>query len=131
MKIIGRIEKIDIINLNIQVQSKIGTGAWRNTLHVDEISKIDNVLIIKIDKKEFTFNKFKIIKVKSSFGRDQTRYAIKLKFKIGDEEYKSSFSLTDRSQMKYPCLLGRYFLGRNGFIVDVSKKNVNDRSKKS
>ena len=85
MKIIGRIEKIDIINLNIQVQSKIDTGAWRNTLHVDEISEIDNVLIIKIDKKEFTFNKFKIIKVKSSFGRDQTRYAIKLKFKIGDE----------------------------------------------
>ena len=131
MKTIGRIEKIDIINFNIQVQSKIDTGAWRNTLHVDEISEIDNVLIIKIDKKEFTFNKFKIIKVKSSFGRDQTRYAIKLKFKIGEEVYKSSFSLTNRSQMKYPCLLGRDFLGRNGFIVDVSKENINDRTKKS
>ena len=33
--------------------------------------------------------------------------------------------------MKYPCLLGRDFLGRNGFIVDVSKENVNDRTKKS
>lgn len=131
MKIIGRIEKISIIDLNIEVQSKIDTGAWRNTLHVDEIVEVDDVLFFKIGENKFNFSEFKTVKVKSSFGRNQIRYAIKLKFKIGDEEYRSSFSLTDRSQMRYNCLLGRNFLSKNGFIVDVNKKNINDRAKKS
>lgn len=131
MKIIGRIEKIEILNFNILVQSKIDTGAWRNTLHVDDIKEVNGILNVIIGKSSFDFKKFKSVKVRNSFGDEQLRYAIKLEFKIGENNYKSSFSLTDRSQMKYQCLLGRNFLSENKFIVDVNKKNINYGIKKS
>lgn len=124
MKIIGRIQKINISILDFPVKSKIDTGAWRNTLHVDNIKVENNILIFEINKKIFKFDKYKTVNVKSSFGKKQIRYAVRLDFKIGNELYSSSFSLTDRSQMKYSCLLGRNFLFRNNFIVDVSKKNI-------
>lgn len=124
MKIIGRIQKINISILDFPVKSKIDTGAWRNTLHVDNIKVENNILIFEINKKIFKFNKYKTVNVKSSFGKKQIRYTVRLDFKISNELYSSSFSLTDRSQMKYSCLLGRNFLFRNNFIVDVSKKNI-------
>jgi hypothetical protein len=38
--------------------------------------------------------------------------------------------LTDRKKMKYPVLIGRRFLYKFNYLVDVTKKNVNDRNKK-
>jgi hypothetical protein len=36
---------------------------------------------------------------------------------------KAEFSLSDRSKMKFPILIGRKLL-KNKFIVDVSQKNI-------
>lgn len=131
MKIIGRVEKIEMTDLNICLLSKIDTGAWRNSLHVDSYGIIDGKLVFKIGNNDYICHKFKEVKVRSSFGREQKRYTVSLKMKLGDIEYKSSFSLTDRSKMKYACLIGRKFLSKNKFMVDVTKENINDRTKKS
>lgn len=131
MKIVGRIEKIEMIDLNICLVSKIDTGAWRNSLHVDSYYVINNKLIFKIGNNDYICDNFKEVKVRSSFGREQKRYTVMLKMKLGDDIYKSSFSLTDRSKMKYACLIGRKFLSKNKFMVDVNKENINDRTKKS
>ncbi|HRL09617.1 MAG TPA: RimK/LysX family protein, partial [Aliarcobacter sp.] len=37
--------------------------------------------------------------------------------------YQTVVSLTNRSDMKYPMLIGRKFL-KDRFLVDVSKKNL-------
>ena len=45
-----------------------------------------------------------------------------------DEELEEEFSLTDRSDMKYPVLIGRKLL-QHRFIVDVARKNLAHKSK--
>jgi hypothetical protein len=61
--------------------------------------------------------------VKSSFGDVQERYLIHIELNIFGESVLQEFSLSDRSRMRHPILLGRTFLKR-GFVVDVRRKNV-------
>ncbi len=123
LKIVGRLKKITISNLKLEINAKIDTGAWSNSLHVDYVYIKDGILYIKIENDEFEFKKFKEVIIRSSFGEDQKRFIIKMKVIIDDLKYKTSFSLTNRDKMKYPCLLGRKFLSRYNFLVDVNQKN--------
>ncbi|MCB0803276.1 MAG: ATP-dependent zinc protease [Flavobacteriales bacterium] len=61
--------------------------------------------------------------VKSSNGRKEKRYIIKTVIQLGGKKRKTDVSLTDRGKMKYPVLIGRKVL-KNGFLVDVSQKNL-------
>lgn len=133
MKIIGRSEKVSFPNLKIEsIKSKVDTGAYNISLHVDGIEVINNALNFWIgdELNTFTFNKFKMVLVKSSFGEIQIRYSIFTRIKIGHSTYKVNVSLSDRKDMKYPVLIGRRFLRKFDYLVDVRKKNINDRSKK-
>ena len=55
--------------------------------------------------------------ITSSNGETQRRYVIKTPLKIGDTEFKAEISLADRSDMKFPMLIGRSDLRRR-FLVD-------------
>jgi hypothetical protein len=130
-KKVGRIENISFPELKIgSIKAKVDTGAYGVALHVDNIRHEGNKLYFTIDSEEFSYNKFKIIKVKSSFGRVQKRFSILTKLVIGDSIYKFYVSLTDRKKMRYPVLIGRRFLYKFNYLVDVRKKNINDRNKK-
>ena len=133
MKKIGRCEKISFPELNLEnLNCKIDTGAFGTSLHVDGILVKDGKLHFWIGNKKnrFIWSKFKTIKVKSSFGRVQERYSIKTSIILGKRKYNIFISLTDRKNMKFPCLVGRRFLYKFGYIVDVRKKNIYDKSKK-
>lgn len=123
MKIIGREQKIDIIDFDIKLQAKVDTGAYRNSIHVDSVKEVGNLLVVKIGNSEYTFENYDITEVKNSSGNSQVRYIIDLNFKIGHTHYISSFSIANRSRMKFPCLLGRMFLARNRFLVDVRRRS--------
>jgi hypothetical protein len=71
---------------------------------------------------------FKEKKIKSSFGQIEERFVIKTKIKLFDRVIRAEFSLSDRTEMKYPILLGRKLL-RNRFIVDVSLYNLSFNQK--
>jgi hypothetical protein len=62
---------------------------------------------------------YKLKKVKSSNGSVQLRASIKVDMLFFGRKYKTVISLTDRSDMKYPMLIGRKFLSER-FLVDVS-----------
>jgi hypothetical protein len=130
--IVGRTERISFPELNLCMDAKVDTGAWRTALHVDGIELVDDILIFWIGNRDncYEFKEYEIIKVRNSFGLTQERYSIKLKIRIGGKSYKVLVSLTDRNNMKYPCLIGRRFLRRYGLLVDVRKKNISDRYKK-
>jgi hypothetical protein len=131
MKKIGRSEKISFPDLGVQSLScKIDTGAFGTSLHVDGLFVKDDKLIFWIGNKKnrHIFTKFKVIKVKSSFGRVQERYTIRTRMVLGNRTYKIFVSLTDRKNMRFPCLVGRRFLHKFGYIVDVRKKNIYDKS---
>lgn len=130
MKFLGRSEKILLPELEILIPAKIDTGAFSNSIHVDNIELKDNILTFQIANKTFTFTKYKMLEVKNSFGQKQKRFLIFTKIKIGESIYKVYLSLTNRKTMKYPMLLGRRFLYKFGYVVDVTKKNIYDRDKK-
>jgi len=132
-KSIGRIENISLPDLKIDsISTKIDTGAYGIAFHARGIKVIDGKLHFWVGKRSnsFIFDKFRTISVKNSFGRVQMRYSIFTKITIGDSTYKFNISLTNRGKMKYPVLIGRRFLHKFNYIVDVRKKNINDRDKK-
>ncbi|TLS73298.1 clan AA aspartic protease [Aliarcobacter thereius] len=137
-KIIGRVEPISILDLDLKnLDAKIDTGAYSNSLHCDEIKIIDDsfVSFILLDKVHPSYHNKKIIlpiykfkNVKSSNGDIELRASIRVRVSFAGKVYKTVISLTSRQSMKYPMLIGRKFL-QNRFLVDVSKKNITKRDK--
>jgi hypothetical protein len=130
-QIIGRRELVDFPELGVkEVQAKIDTGAYSNTLHCHEIKVKQNLLCFKVldpahpsfSEKEHCFENYSQKKIKNSFGEAEKRYVIKTKIRIAGRTIKSIISLTDRGNMRYPVLIGRRLL-KNKFVVDVSIKN--------
>jgi len=129
-KIVGRVESISILDLELfDLDAKVDTGADSNALHCDNIEidgeyvsfhLLDEVHPAYHDKK-MRFPIYKIKRVKSSNGQLQNRPSIKVDVEFFGKKYKAVISLTDRSDMKYPMLIGRKFLSGK-FLVDVSQE---------
>ncbi|MCG2589791.1 ATP-dependent zinc protease family protein [Rhodohalobacter sulfatireducens] len=133
-KIIGRIEKIDLPNLSLyKLDAKIDTGAYTSSLHCHDIEQFVKegknwvkFYVLDPDHPEYEETQFKcaihkVKKVKSSNGQIEERVIIKQQSQFDKDNRTIELSLTDRSVMKYPVLIGRKFL-KGQFIVDVSKK---------
>ena len=132
LSIIGRIEPISILDLELfDIDAKIDTGAYSNSLHCDDITVEDGFVTFRLlDKVHPSYHNKKIKiplyqekRVKSSNGIIQKRAFIQVNVKFANKIYKTVISLTSRADMKYPMLIGRKFL-KNRFLVDVSKKNL-------
>jgi hypothetical protein len=63
---------------------------------------------------------YELVRVASSSGERQTRYAVPLSVVAEGETVIARFTLADRLTMSYPVLLGQSFLA-NRFLVDVTK----------
>ena len=136
-KVIGRRELVSFPELDIdEIEAKIDTGAYTSAIHCSDIheeTKPDGTKVIALDlldpshpqynHKKLKFSEYDLREIKSSFGEVQERYVIRIKIKIFDETFEEEFSLSDRSDMKYPVLIGRKLL-KGRFIVDVSRRNL-------
>ena len=131
MKKIGRTEKIYFPNLNEGIiLSKIDTGAYSAALHVDYVKIEECGLKVMIGKNTYIYKSWTELDVKSSNGKSQKRYGVKLKMKLGKKNYRIFVTLTSRKNMKFQLLIGRRFLHIHNFIVDVKQKNIHGRPKK-
>lgn len=142
MKIIGRIDKADFPELNLQnIDIKVDTGAFTSSIHTHDVKEIelngDKHIEFKLldpshpnyEDKIFKVKSYEVKTLKSSFGNIEQRFIIKTTMVIFDQEYPIEMSLSDRSDMKFPVLLGRKFLNKR-FIVDTSLKNVSGKLKR-
>ncbi len=129
---IGRRELIGFPELGLSnIVAKIDTGAYSSALYCHEVREENGILIFRLlhpsfpgyDPGEHHFSEYGQKKIKNSSGEVEIRYTIKTTIKIGRRRIKSVFSLTDRSDMRYPVLIGRRIL-RNRYIVDVSQINT-------
>ncbi|KAA9340852.1 ATP-dependent zinc protease family protein [Adhaeribacter soli] len=134
---IGRRELVDFPELELyEVEAKVDTGAYTSALHCTDIREEtleDGSIVIRCkfmdeshphyNNKVFEFREFDLRDIKNSFGDVQQRYVIKTPIQLFDKTILAEFSLSDRSDMRYPVLIGRVLLKRH-FIVDVSRKNV-------
>lgn len=139
--IIGRKDFADFEKLNLWgVEVKIDSGAYTSSFHCHKIEKI-----VKNDKewvkcnfldpdhpqyheKEFCFELFNTRKVKSSNGVVEERLSIITEITIFKKKYPIELTLTERTDMKHPVLLGRKFLSKR-FLIDTSRKNLSLNNK--
>lgn len=126
-KLIGAKERIHFPKLGKKnIIARIDSGARSCSIHCHNhwVEKIDGkkVLCAQLHQKPSRVTRFEHFsrkKVKSSNGITQNRYVVRLLFTIGDQKFNIDFTLSNRSKMTYPVLLGRNFLKHN-FIVDVA-----------
>lgn len=128
-KTLGSIELVDFPEFNlVQVEAKIDTGADTGAIHCtvvrEESSEEGEFLYFSpFDDSsiEMMAEDFTIKTVRSSNGEAERRYFIQTKIGLQGQEYPITLSLANRSEMKWPVLIGKGFLQEHGFLVDVSK----------
>jgi hypothetical protein len=131
--IIGSFEQVSFPEFEAigSTKAKIDTGAYTGALHCTKIREENtsegSVLHFSpFDHPEIevTVDDFLVRHVRSSNGDSASRYFIKTKITLQGQTYPILLSLADRSEMKWPVLIGRRFLRTNNFLVDVSKVNT-------
>jgi hypothetical protein len=141
MQTIGRKDKADFPEFGLHnMNVKVDTGAYTSAIHG---SNIKEVIIngstelhfqlldeghLKFKNKVHKTRDYRRKKIKSSTGHAEFRFIIKTLITIFDKTYPIELSLSNRSKMKNPVLLGRKFLAKR-FIVNVSKTNLSAKEK--
>lgn len=128
LQTIGWRELVALPELGLaHVPAKIDSGARTSSLHADLIEQFerDGEQYVRFAV-EFAENNVRQIceavhvdvrRITSSNGQTQNRYVIKTPLKIGDSEFRAEISLANRTDMKFPMLIGRSALRRR-FVVD-------------
>jgi hypothetical protein len=128
-KIVGPIEVVDFPEFGLEkIDAKIDTGADTGALHCtmvrEEVTDAGEFLYFSpFDEPgiEMMAEEFTIKVVRSSNGETQRRYFIQTTITLQGKDYPITLSLANRSEMKWPMLIGKSFLQENGFLVDVNK----------
>jgi hypothetical protein len=130
-KIVSSFEPVSFPDFSsaLQVSAKIDTGAYTGALHCTKISeeeteagKVLHFSPFDHPEVEIVSTDFVVRHVRSSNGKAQNRYFIKTVIEIQGKTYPIVLSLADRSEMKWPVLIGRRFLRTHKFLVDVNRK---------
>ncbi|HEX8429156.1 ATP-dependent zinc protease [Hymenobacter sp.] len=141
-RILGRLELVDFPKFQLWgVEAKVDTGAYTSSIHCSDIQVVTGpdrqprlrVLLLdpshpNFDGTVMEFPEFSLRNIKSSNGEMQERYVIQAALRIFGEDFDTEFSLSDRSDMKYPVLLGRRLLRHGHFVVDVARRNMSYRA---
>lgn len=127
--VVGSFEQVSLPQLGLKdILAKVDTGAFSGAVHCTEIKIIRKGLV---RKRVLTFvpagqlqlatetDKFTKKYVRSATGHRVKRYLIQTTITIKGESYPVEIGLSDRSDMKYPVLLGRRFLREQNMLVDV------------
>ena len=140
LQTIGRLESVDFPEWDLyDIDAKIDTGAYTSSLHCHHIKSMkkgdkEYVSFNLLDPSHETYND-KLFElpihrkkvVKSSNGSTEERFVVKTEIQLFEQTFRAELSLTDRSEMRYPVLIGRKLI--NGrFLVDVSQKYLSEKN---
>lgn len=137
--IIGRKDRADLPDFGLsRIQVKIDTGAYScsvdcrsaKLVEINGVQQLE-VIFLNTDRPEYSgekyyFTEFVSKKVTSSTGNSQIRFFIHGRIVLFGKEFTTLFSLSKRSGMKSPVLIGRKLLNNN-FIVDSSKVYLSNK----
>jgi len=130
--IIGEAEYVTIKPANIRYRARIDTGATTSSIHAVEIKKFERdgkkwvrFKLVKSSGEKIAMQRplIRTIEVKRHGTDQQSRPVVSLKIVMGPIKKTTQVSLTDRSQFKYPVLIGRSFL-KGTALVDVNRSYV-------
>lgn len=136
--IIGWIEHVDLPDLRLNhIRCKIDTGARTSALHAMDIElftrqKVEWVRFktkTKEDKPRKTIEAPVYDKrhIKNTSGVPEERIVIRTTFKIGGKSWPISVSLSDRSTMRFPLIVGRTALKKHNIAVHTHRANLAEK----
>ena len=139
--IIGWRECVHLPELGLHaVPAKIDTGARTSSLHAEILEEFERdgerFVRFAVDfEQQHVRQVCEAIHVDwrgitSSNGETQRRRIIKTPLRIGEVEFRAEISLADRSDMKFPMLVGRSSLRRR-FVVDSGHSWLQTPGRKS
>lgn len=117
--VIGRREMVTLPDLNLHLCCKADTGARTSALHAEDIETSEDEhgqlwvsFVTHSGGPDSPAHKFNVHlhdrrRVTSSNGRSEWRYVIRTPIQLGDLNFSIELTLTDRSNMRHPMLLGR------------------------
>lgn len=138
-RVLGRRELIDLPALALRgVEAKVDTGAYTSAIHCADVhlgadaATGEPLLHVRLldpthpatDGRLLTFARFDQRDIRSSNGEVQARYVIRTLVRLYGRDIEAEFSLADRSDLKYPVLLGRTLLRQGRFVVDVARRDM-------
>ncbi|MCC7301768.1 MAG: ATP-dependent zinc protease [Bacteroidia bacterium] len=140
-QVLGKREYVDFPDLDLfGINAKIDTGAYTTALHchgvrLKKAGEKELLCFTPLGKgedagaREFCVTEFHTKLVRNSFGDSEERYMIKTRIRIGRKTIRALISLSDRSGMRYPVLIGRKLLKKR-FLVDVELEHAGRKLKK-
>lgn len=130
--LVGWRELVSLPDLvSARIPAKIDTGARTSSLHATGIERFDRdgmrwvrflldlgdgrsePVVCEVPRADRRI-------VTSSNGEGQDRFIIRTRLQLGEHLFRAEFSLADRSDMKFPILIGRTAL-RSRFLVDPGR----------
>jgi hypothetical protein len=128
MQTVGWREKVHLPELGLHdIPAKIDTGARTSSLHATVLDQFerDGEQFVRFAVDFPGVNVRQVCEavhidwrgITSSNGETQRRMIIKTPLRIGEVEFRAEISLADRSDMRFPMLVGRSSLRRH-FVVD-------------
>jgi hypothetical protein len=138
--IVGETESVWLDAVNDLFPARIDTGATTSSLSAQDITEFErdgtpwvsfNMAHEGVDEKlpvEAPLVRYVRIR-QASAEETERRPVVELTMRLGRLSEKTEFTLTDRSQMTYPVLLGREFL-KDIAVVDIARRNVQGKPKR-
>jgi len=120
---IGLVEDVILLPWGVRIPARIDTGAATSSLDARELTVKENMAEFKLPARyggmqlHLPIVDWKTIRSAGSRGR---RPVVEIELCVGPKHLRARVNLNDRSQVKYPLILGRNVLRRN-FSVDCMK----------
>jgi hypothetical protein len=133
--LIGWREDVRLVDLGGSVVvAKIDTGARTAALHADEITIKGKrvIFVLDVDGVQHKLNVpiIGVKRVKSSSGHSEKRVVIETDIQVGHHKFTAEVTLTDRTDMGVPMLLGRNTI-KGRFLVNPARSFLISRKKNS
>lgn len=132
--VVGRVEWLWIEAVNRVYEARIDTGATTSSISALDITPFekDGKRWVRFrlspddtdDSYEIEAPLVRYVRIRQASAQELDRRPVAaLTVRLGKMTEVAEFTLTDRTQMSYPILLGREFL-RDVAVVDVAKRNI-------
>ena len=118
------------------IKAKVDTGARTSALHATQIKEYDNngkkLVSFRLHQSnnhvDISTQLIRYLKITSSFGDSEIRPLIRLKIRLGERSWFTEVTLTKRTRMTYPMLIGRNTLMKK-YLIHSHKSYLTGKNK--
>ncbi len=124
---IGEVEDVILVPLGVTFSARIDTGAAESSLDVCEFSVEGKTVTFTLSDRcggagySLPLIGWRYIR---SLKSGERRPVVAMEICLGPRRIRTRVTLTDRSNMEFPLLVGRKTLKKGNFVVDVKRMKI-------